>query len=142
MYKSVLFVLLYLPAVYGKITELSLPTDIQYCFENAEIDTTSVGEVIFTRCVHRILWRRQTRPETTPLGDDAVQWISGLVDMNHLNDLGTSNDVGGKPMTSRTKRQVQRRQPRVRKEYRQLSEIERRLFHRAMNMLKADTVSI
>lgn len=140
MYVLALVLLICVSNTYGKITEIPLPFDIKQCFENAESDKTSVGGVIFTRCVSRILWRRQAQPETKPLGEDAMKWISGLVEMNHLNDLGSENtDVTG--ATSRQKRQVPRRQPRVRKEYRQLSDIERRLFHRALNMLKADTVS-
>ena len=146
MYSLTLLVLMVVSGVFGKITELSLPSDIQLCFENAERDTTSVGEVIFTRCIHRILWKRQSTPEAKPLSDDAVRWISGLVDMNQLNDLGSGKDVNGLVEKlsnhSRFKRQLPRRQPRVRKEYRQLSDIERRLFHRALNMLKADTVSV
>jgi hypothetical protein len=45
----------------------------------------------------------------------------------------------------RTRRQAVRRRPpvrqlRIRREYRLLSDLERRLFHRAINMLKADRV--
>lgn len=133
---------------FAKITEIPLPSDIQLCFEKAEQDKHMVGEVLFSRCVLRILSRRQSQPETKPLGDDAVKWISGLVDMHHLNELGIEvgvNSVNGKGAATRHKRQLTplpRRQPRIRKEYRQLSEIERTLFHRAMNMLKADTVGI
>ncbi|WAR30496.1 TYR3-like protein [Mya arenaria] len=152
-WRALLVLLWRLSHVTSLITQIPLPTDIRNCFEDQRNPTASVGEVFFNRCVHRVLWQRQTSPKTATLGDDAKQWISGLVDMANIdatsvdafNDLlGKSNggpsDVAGreKRQTANGRRQPSRRQPRVRKEYRLLTDEERRLFHRALNMLRAD----
>lgn len=157
-----------LSSAFAKITEIALPRDVHKCFER-ELERTnvtdSIGEVIFSRCVHKVLWAKQTPTLTEqPLGTDAMKWISGLVDMSHILDFQTgSTDQDVRPRSRRQafrnqseriqgqmlsgqgqtgrRRQTLRRQPRVRKEYRMLTDRERFMFHRALNMLKADTVS-
>lgn len=152
-------------SAFARITEIPLPRDVHLCFErqlSKSNVSNSVGEVIFSRCVHKVLWAKQT-PQLVkqPFGADAINWISGLVEMSHIPELTSGTGQGNSRL--RRKRQVGinqsglargmqservrtgrrqetlRRQPRVRKEYRLLSDRERFMFHRALNMLKADT---
>jgi hypothetical protein len=123
-----------------------------------------------------MLWIKQTPwLQKQPIGRDAENWITGLVDMSHIMDFPSGNShfdphkefpsgnrhidphkvrprrQAGRTDQSRSfqsergqtgrRQQTLRRQPRVRKEYRMLTERERFMFHRAINMLKADTVS-
>lgn len=164
--KTFLFIACCLSSAYALITEIPLPSDVHMCFEreltNSNV-TNEIGEVIFSRCVHKMLWLKQTSMlEKQPIGKDAEKWISGLVDMSDIKDFISGNShrdphrLRPRRQASRTdqarifnaergqtgrRQQTLRRQPRVRKEYRMLTERERALFHRAINMLKADTVS-
>ncbi|KAH3800443.1 uncharacterized protein LOC127838738 [Dreissena polymorpha] len=141
-----ILVLFYISDARALIEQIPLPADIKACFDEQLHPTKSVGAVIFTRCVQRTLWKRQASKEVPPLGDDAMKWISGLVEMNHFNAIEATKDIHHSPLTDEIKKRVPRqapeveipRQPRVRKEYRMLTDRERTLFHRAMNMLKAD----
>ncbi|XP_045207859.1 uncharacterized protein LOC123559808 [Mercenaria mercenaria] len=158
------FLVLYLSSGFAKITEIPLPTDVHLCFEQelSQSNVTNViGEVIFSRCVHKVLWVKQTpQLKKRPLGTDAENWITSLVERSHIMDFpsGNSHPDAYRPRPRRQasraqtgsrlqlergqtgrRRQTLRRQPRVRKEYRMLTERERFMFHRAINMLKADT---
>lgn len=223
--RTAIICVLYISSTLARITEIPLPADIHRCFEReltqSNINQT-VGEMVFSRCVHRVLWQQQTAKMPAPsLGADALKWINGLVNMNSLLNIDSlsgvhdihnpsnkrprrqterrtpdarqpevgdrrihdfsdrrpqdfrQTDTAGRPidlsmpdMGARVldlrqpevgdrratdfrpqdiggqvpERQLQRgRQPRIRKEYRMLSDRERYLFHRAINMLKADT---
>ncbi|KAL4218822.1 hypothetical protein ACF0H5_021410 [Mactra antiquata] len=247
---SVFLAIALVPFVQSAITEISLPLDVHQCFEQelarSNISMT-IGEVIFSKCVHKTLWVQPTvRQPTTSIGNDARDWISGLVQMDlhyfdtfpganpkthsrhrrqssfsggfpagrrgngdrpadgsfpsdgrmdgrlptgqrserqhsspdrglsgqFLSDMGLDGQIpsnfgldGQLPADRRAdgtmpsgrrmegqlpadrrderlpsnRRQTLRRQPRVRKEYRMLTDRERQLFHRAVNMLKTDT---
>ena len=134
---------------FSIITEIPLPEDVQQCFDISLTQTNStqrtIAEVVYARCVHGILWNKQHTQQTDKLADDAVKWIQGLVNMDSLyNGYEVTNDgivPSQNGVNGRWKRQTTRRQPRIRREYRMLSDRERNLFHRSINMLKADTVS-
>lgn len=211
----------FVPFVASAIHEIGLPVNIHNCFEEERSRSNVsklIGEVLFTKCVHKTLWVQPTSPQTeTPLDKDARDWISGLVHMDLPNvdifaghntyahrrhkrqsgfgrmpfdrrgngqfpgdraqfpadraqlqgdrgqfpadraqfpadravdaQLPPDRQAGRQVLGNRRGERVSvgrgqslRRQPRVRKEYRMLTDRERQLFHRALNMLKTDTV--
>lgn len=91
-WRFILPCLLSLVPVRALITQIPLPPEVQSCFDEQTLPRTEVGEVVFTRCVHRVLWRRLVLKDGGRLGADAEQWISGLVDMSNLFEITDSHN--------------------------------------------------
>ncbi|XP_045192735.2 uncharacterized protein LOC123549032 [Mercenaria mercenaria] len=119
----------------ASIEEIPLPSDIQNCFDRQYKKgnlTVHVGEKLIWHCVHGSLWTRVGTSEKQ-MPKVAMKWFADLI---HNSYREAQNN-------RRIRRQAIRRRPpqrqlRIRREYRLLSDIERRLFHRAINLLKAD----
>ncbi|WAR12283.1 TYRO-like protein [Mya arenaria] len=126
-FEYVLCMLLWIRTGECMIEHMPLPGGLQECFsrysERTSI-TETVGESIASFCVGQYTWSA-AREHGLPgfnISRQAYTWVQGLV---------TRSSLG------RSKRQAVRL--RIRKEYRRMSDLERATFHRAVNMLKADT---
>ncbi|KAH3769102.1 hypothetical protein DPMN_170349 [Dreissena polymorpha] len=125
-----LFVLLLhcVTEVHSMIEHIPLPDRLQECFARYAHRTSiveTVGESISASCVGQYTWTA-AREHVIPgfnISREAYNWVQGLASRTELQ--------------SRHRRQAMGL--RVRKEYRRLTDQERINFHRAVNMLKADT---
>ena len=117
----------------GLIEEIPLPLGIQSCFNRMHTKgnlTELIGEKVLWHCVHGSLSKQSSESAGAKIPEVASKWFADLI-YKSLRDA---------EHRKRTKRQAQRRPLRVRREYRMLSDVERNLFHRAINMLKFDRV--
>ncbi|MEW8548446.1 MAG: hypothetical protein AB2693_33505 [Candidatus Thiodiazotropha sp.] len=92
--------------------------------------TQLIGEKVLWHCIHGSLSKQSSEGSGAKIPEVASKWFADLI-YKGLRDA---------EHRKRTKRQAQRRPLRVRREYRMLSDVERNLFHRAINMLKFDRV--
>ena len=136
--------------VWSKIEVLPLPPEEKTCFnqEQGNGDFSHViGQVVLEKCLYGTEIKK-FNPTITNLPEPTVKWLNGLIEQT----LHESDQLSGRDATNnqpdvklyRGKRQAGR-QParfRIRKEYRMLSDMERNMFHRAISMLKADTVRL
>ena len=128
-----LILVLLIKFVFGLIEEIPLPRDIQSCFDRTHAKgnlTELIGEKVLWHCVHGSLSKQTSESAGAKIPEVASKWFADLI-YKGLRDA---------EHRKRTKRQAQRRPLRVRREYRMLSDMERNLFHRAINMLKYDRV--
>ena len=137
--------------VWGKIEILPLPVEEQECFDKERVHgdlSQIIGQVVLEKCLYGTEIKKLGL-ENINLPKPTVNWINGLIEQTlHESKRQSNGDV---PHTHsdvkiyRGKRQAgQAGQPqtvRIRKEYRMLLDDERNRFHRAIQMLKADTVS-
>ena len=117
----------------GLIEEIPLPDDIQTCFDKTHAKgnlTELIGEKVLWHCIHGSLSKQPTQSSGAKIPEAASKWFADLI-YKGLRDA---------EHRKRTKRQAQRRPLRIRREYRMIGDVERNLFHRAINMLKYDRV--
>ena len=133
--------------VWSKIEVLSLPPEEKTCFnqERGNGDFSLViGQVVLEKCLYGTEIKK-LNPTITNLPEPTVKWLNGLIEQTlQESDQSGRDATNNQPDVKlyRGKRQAGRRPPRfrIRKEYRMLSDMERNMFHRAISMLKADTV--
>ena len=117
----------------GLIEEIPLPDDIQTCFDRTYAKgnlTELIGEKVLWHCIHGPLSKQSSESSGAKIPEVASKWFADLI----------YKDLRDAEHRKRTRRQAQRRPLRIRREYRMIGDVERNLFHRAINMLKSDRV--
>ena len=114
--------------VYSKLIEIRVANKLERCFNERRFDTNMTDpryDNIHGYCIQKYRWHlnRQIHENITL---ETSNWIDEL--------LRKSTEEARKP------RHI-RQSLNVRKEYRRLTDKERNDYHRAINMLKKDTVS-
>ncbi|KAJ8302646.1 hypothetical protein KUTeg_019042 [Tegillarca granosa] len=109
---------------YAMIQEIPVPKELEECFDRYAKKTTirdTVGESIQWFCVNQYVWKmsKQQNWVQVNITSEAYVWFNSLLEIDR----------------HRMKRQAIRK----RQEYRMMSDEDRHKFHRAIQMLKADT---
>ena len=145
--------------IFAKVEILPLPAEEQACFdrERSHGDLSRViGHMVIEKCVYATEVLKK-HSDTTKFPEPTLRWFTGLIEQSVQEGQSQPQPeyvhYRGKRQSGQraTARQGTPRQPgtaqtqqqnfRIRKEYRMLTDLERMLFHRALQMLKADRVS-
>lgn len=123
--------------VICKIFEINTPTDLKTCFEQKRF-LSNYSDPHWDNghayCVQKNNWH-MLRTAWSNISVETENWVDELLRMSEY-------EVDGLRLKRQTQRNGRRPRPlRVRREYRLLSDAERNAFHRAINLLKEDTVS-
>ncbi|XP_071155318.1 uncharacterized protein [Mytilus edulis] len=125
----ILIFLSYLTAIECDVKPQPLPKQLKLCLKDRfASDPSAREEDVSTSCMLEFMWLNKDHCEVASPG--TVEWLSSLV-----RKLASSSIRKG---STRHKRQASGGTPRRRKEYRMLSDNERREYHDAINQLKND----
>jgi hypothetical protein len=136
-----LLVYVYVPQTLSLVEKMDLPLDLQKCYgkwsRRTQVSQT-VAEAIGWTCTGQYLWgTANQRWSGRNITTSAQQYMNRLMRSVRLSvhpRRGRRQATGGGPPVPAVQR--------VRKEYRMLTDRERADYHRAITILKADTVWI
>ena len=144
----------------AKVEILPLPKEEQTCFERERSHgdlSRIIGHMVLEKCVYATEMLKK-HADTTKFPEPTLKWFESLIEQTarerqrqqeseyvHYRGKRQSQQgptLGSGPQPGMPQQPgVPQTQVRVRKEYRILTDLERTLFHRALQMLKADRVS-
>lgn len=126
-----------LVSIICDVKRVPIPTSLRRCLRKRDQSLPLTDEQKSTSCLLQFQW--SNRKLCDKVSKQTFDWLSSLVEKSQQRP--SFAPLSGSSV-NRTKRQTTGSQPRQRKEYRMLTDQERDDYHKAINDLKQDTVSI